>query len=64
MTEPRVEQCLMCDGYGFITDNDNEYCDWCDGTGRVTEQQLREYLTPPAYEDWKSVRELKAVDND
>lgn len=61
--EPRVEKCVMCDGYGSITDNQDEYCEECDGYGRVTVRQLREYLTPPAFDDWKSIRELREIDD-
>lgn len=60
--EDRVEKCIMCDGYGYISDDSDLCCDWCDGCGRVTEDQLREYLTPPAFEDWKYRLELKAID--
>ena len=62
LPEPRIAECVICDGYGCIAAESEIACDWCDGYGRVTESQLEAYLTPPDFEDWKFKRELRAID--
>lgn len=61
-SEPRVAECPVCNGYGRITEELEISCDLCDGYGRITENQLSAYLTPPAFDDWKAQRELRAID--
>ena len=46
--------CPICDGWGSLTDEQDEVCDYCSGRGQIDEATFNKYFTPPEPESWKA----------